>query len=60
MTNEEIKQLEAEQIPTNQENERDALEVELSSLIADESTGLGDLARFSKNLTKQEKGKNKL
>jgi hypothetical protein len=51
MTDEEIKQLEVEQTPTIQGNDRDTLEAELSSLIADESSGLSDLAQFGKNLS---------
>lgn len=58
MAEEQIKNLEVEQTPT--ENNRDELEAELSALIADESSGLSDLAKFSKNLTKKEKNKNTL
>jgi hypothetical protein len=38
MTDEEIKQLEAEQTPTTKGNDWDTLEAELSSLIADEKS----------------------
>ena len=58
MTDEQIKDLELKQTPIG--NQRDELEAELAALIADESSGLSDLAKFSKNLTKQEKNKNKL
>ncbi|MDR2540834.1 MAG: hypothetical protein LBD11_03475 [Candidatus Peribacteria bacterium] len=47
MTDEEIK-TNGVGTPTG---DRDALEAELSSLIADESSGLSDLAKFNKNLS---------
>ncbi|MDD2537073.1 MAG: hypothetical protein PHU61_01125 [Candidatus Absconditabacteria bacterium] len=52
MTAEEIKQLEAKQEASG--HEWDELEAELSALIADETSGLGDLAKFSKNLSKKD------
>jgi hypothetical protein len=48
MTDEEIK---TNGVGTPQTADRDTLEAELSSLIADESSGLEDLAKFSKNLS---------
>jgi hypothetical protein len=52
MTEEEIKKSGIENtIPA----QRDELEAELSALIADEKSGLGDLAKFSKNLSHEKK-----
>jgi hypothetical protein len=51
MTDEEIKNVEVRQPPTSQGNDWEMLEAELSSLIADESSGLADLAKFGKNLS---------
>ncbi|MDR3169081.1 MAG: hypothetical protein LBU27_04935 [Candidatus Peribacteria bacterium] len=48
MTDEEIKTNGA---GTPHSHDRDTLEAELSALIADENSGLGDLAKFNKNLS---------
>ncbi|MDR0607116.1 MAG: hypothetical protein LBG52_01905 [Candidatus Peribacteria bacterium] len=58
MTVQQIKELELKQTPTL--NNWDELETELSTLIADENSGLSDLSTFSKNLTTQDKNKNHL
>jgi hypothetical protein len=52
MTDETINNVEVRQPPTSQGNDWEMLEAELSSLIADENNGLADLAKFSKNLSK--------
>ena len=54
MTDEEIKPV---GVITPPKNQRDELETELSSLIADEKSWLSDLAKFTKNLS-HEKGNN--
>ncbi|MDR2190260.1 MAG: hypothetical protein LBP53_03580 [Candidatus Peribacteria bacterium] len=51
MTDEEIKNVEVRQPPTAQGNDWEILETELSALIADEKSGLADLAKFGKNLS---------
>ena len=56
MTDEEIKTTEVENLTTSN-NHWDELEAELSSLIADESSWLSDLAKFSKNLSKNQGNK---
>ena len=55
MTDEEIKNIEVGNEATSN-GHWDELEAQLSSLIADENSWLSDLAKFSKNLSK-EKGK---
>jgi hypothetical protein len=58
MTEQKSKDLEIQQTPIW--NNWDELETELSALIADENSGLWDLATFSKNLTQQDNHKHKL
>jgi hypothetical protein len=58
MTDEAINNVEVRQAPTSQGNDRDILETELSALIADEkNSALADLAKFSKNLSKDQGNK---
>ena len=56
MTDEEIKTTEVKNLTTSN-NQWDELEAELSSLIADENSGLAELAKFNKNLSKNQGNK---